>query len=164
MPVPHDVEEHLSACVTGVRQGLPHDDLVTSEGGQWGGRERNVGIEAVTDPEAWVYFLDDDNHLHHAFAYEFSRAIHEHPEAEGFIFSQQWPGGGPRLAAKIPEAIGQIDTAQFVLKRRAIGSIRWPLCQCGDFHFSLAVCDANPGKIVTVPRAAAIYNAFRPER
>jgi hypothetical protein len=96
------------------------------------------------------------------FGKELAEAIKSYPGAAGFIFAQQLPGRRPRLPARIPRAVGDIDTAQFVFRRSAIGDIRWPSPRASDFTFAKAVCDANPGRVITIDRPAALYNALRP--
>ncbi len=127
----------------------------------WGGWERNEALSGITD-ETWVWFLDDDNSVHPDFASALSDAITAHPGAAGFVFGQGLADGSPRLAAKADPVCGEIDTAMFVFRRRAIGEIRWAAGYTADWTFFRAVSERlEPGAVVAVDRPVVYYNALR---
>lgn len=130
------------------------------EPNRFGGPERNDAIERIRN--GWLWFLDDDNAAHPRFADALASAVAANPNAAAFVFGQAHKDGSPRLPADPDARVGHIDTAQFVLSRAAVGSLRWPDVRTGDGLFWEAFRKANPGPaVVAVPDAVAVYNALR---
>jgi hypothetical protein len=133
--------------------------VVYSQGGTLGGPERNEGIEAVTDPDAWVYFLDDDNAIHPDLSRSLLRAVKEHPAAVGFVFGQE--RADQPMPANVFPGPAEIDTAQFVFRRSAIGNVRWDdNGRLGDYRFFKSIRAADPGDVIAIPESVTYWNAL----
>lgn len=123
---------------------------------------RNDGLDATR--EGWVWFLDDDNDVHPGFGPGLVAAAAAHPDAEGFVFDQFDAAGSLRLPARADAGGGEIDTAQFVFRRAAVGGHRWALDDyAADAGFFAAV--AGPlrerGTLVAPGLGATWYNRLR---
>lgn len=120
-----------------------------------GAIQKNRALQVIDSGAVW--FLDDDNGAHKDFAI----ALKEW-SAPGVVYSQLNADGTTRLRADRNAAgIGEIDTAQFVLDRAAIGDTRFPLDSYqSDGHFFAEVFGRNP-EIRFVDRAVTYHNRFR---
>jgi len=129
-----------------------------------GNPQRNRALDACSGD--WVYFLDDDNVVHPGFEDRLARATEVHPSAPGFIFAQLNEAGG-HLRSPYPtwhEGSGNLDMAQFVLKREFIGSTRFRMIRESDWHLLNDCCMGNPGQLVLVDERVTFYNALHSRR
>lgn len=145
-----------------IREFRLHWHVVPSKGGTHGGPERSEGLETVTDPDDWVWFLDDDNAVHPGFGVALADAIRDHPDAAGFVFGQLDADDCDRLPPTTSPDRYKIDTAQFVFRRSAIGDVRWDNDGPeGDRRFFQSVAERNLGKVVAVPAYVTYWNKLR---
>jgi hypothetical protein len=88
-------------------------------GKPWGDKQTDVALERIKD--GWVYRVDDDNIIHRDFLARLSNV-----SGCALVVDQVWKNGDLRLRAS-PENLKPliVDTAQFAVKREAIGSVRW---------------------------------------
>jgi predicted O-methyltransferase YrrM len=121
--------------------------------------QRNYGIEKVID--GWVYFLDDDNIIHPDFFANLSRAIGLYPRARGAIVTQDL-GLGVRNAAPNRVNIGEIDLAQYVLRRDLIGSLRFRMNDySADGAMIMGLFWGQPHEFIIDRQPLSYYNRLR---
>lgn len=129
-------------------------------GGAFGNAGRNAALDAIRS--GWVHFLDDDNDIHPEFGAGLAAAVAEHPEAEGFVFDQFNADSSLRLRGRVDARPGEVDSAQFVFRRRAIGRSRWrPEKYGADGYFFEAVSQPLAGRVV-LAAGSVWYNRLRP--
>jgi hypothetical protein len=147
----------------------PHVWIEGPQTGGWGDAQRRVGIQAATRP--YLYFLDDDNLMLPALP-DLVLPFLETGEHAGLLFgllvnlhnqTHLWP---PPLQI----ARGRVDTAMFVGRRDAIGSLRfanpnygtlWPDLKQerhGDFVF-IEAFDSQIG-LARLPSIYGFHDAF----
>lgn len=90
--------------------------------GNFGNQLRNRALDLIesNNENSWVYFLDDDNLLYPNYLSRINDIISDNIEG---ILGIQKLKDGLRLASNV--SYGLIDTAQFTLKRKLIGDIRF---------------------------------------
>ncbi len=119
--------------------------------------------------DGWVLGLDDDNVIHPGFEDAFLRALAAHPTDDGFIFGQRNKDDS-LLHPPYPDwhrESGHLDLAQYVLRRKLIGSTRFrDGVYDSDWHFIHDVCNSldDFGGIVLINEPVTYYNALRPRR
>ncbi|WP_439623382.1 glycosyltransferase [Gemmata sp.] len=124
----------------------------------FGNAARNRAIDDID--AGWVYFLDDDNTVHPTLVPALYRAADD-STAPGFVVRLLNRDGSERLPARPDAGVGEIDTAQFVWDRSAIGGVRWELNRYdadGDFFYQVR---ARAGVPRIAAGGAAYYNALR---
>lgn len=100
-----------------------HTDAV--KGGVSGNLQRNRGLDLITDPETWVYFLDDDTIIHPDFYKEVEKFTTDFPQYSAWVFNQLLKDGSERWATQQNIGVYRIDQAQYLLKRKFIGRKRF---------------------------------------
>jgi hypothetical protein len=104
--------------------------------------------------EGYVYVLDDDNIMHPDFWNIVSKFDGEHV----FTFDQfRSPQGRKLLGNQIKES--KIDTSQFIVPRKLIGSTRWvEQKHNGDFFFINEIHNNHPTKFKYISGVYAYWN------
>lgn len=129
---------------------------ICNKDGISGNQLRNRALDMINDNEGWVYFLDDDNLLHPDYLLKINHIINNDSKIEGILTSQQLPGS-IRLANKVD--VGFIDTAQFTLKRKLIGNLRWKeYVYDADGIFIKELYDKNKKSFIVVDDTLCYYN------
>ncbi len=90
----------------------------------------NVVIGEIIDNNDFIYILDDDNILHENFLKESFNYISGNEDANGIIFSQKvnfkdFANVDIRYAKEENIAVGKIDMAQFLLKKKCYEEIKF---------------------------------------
>ena len=116
--------------------------------------------DVIPDRGQWVYVLDDDNLMHHNFDLVVPHL--QQPDCDMIAFGQQQENGSVRMINSIFDiAIQKIDNGQFMVRRKAVGSLRyWPIYR-GDGYFAteMRIITYEAGKSITVlPVNASYYN------
>ncbi len=133
--------------------------LESGELGISGNPQRNYALDIIND--GYVYFLDDDNKIHHQFIKYYRSFISSYPD-HGFIVNQLNNDGSIRLYAPDIPSVGNVDTAQFLLTREMIGDVRWdPFNYCADGKFISDIHKIYGDKIIKVNRNLSYYNELR---
>jgi len=123
-----------------------------------GNAQKNKALDAIKSGLVWV--LDDDNLPAVGFFEELAKLDDAHPDADVFLFAQLRAG---EVVQPKPE-IGSIDAAQMVARRKAIGSLRFPLdVYASDGHVITRLCAKAGTRVVSVDRPLTLYNALRPQ-
>lgn len=132
------------------------------DGDIWGNTQKSQGLEEITD--GWVYFLDDDNLIHHEFEAALLLAIEEHPSAKGFVFNQLDTAGKQlRQATRENYTYGKIDLGQFVLRRSLIGDNRFVLADASsDWYIFEAAALPFAEEVIPIDKDVTYYNYLRP--
>lgn len=128
------------------------------EGDISGAPQKNYALDIIK--EGWVYILDDDNLLNLNFEKILLRRIKS--KATGIVFDQM-SNGKVRLAAN-PKKVGpaEIDCAQFILKREAIGDVRFEVNKYdSDGWFFREIYKNNKNNILFSNEPLTNYNALR---
>jgi len=129
-----------------------------SPGGASGNTGRNDALEAIRT--GWVHFLDDDNDIHPHFARGILEAVATHPESRAFIFPQYHADGSERFPANPEAGYAEVDSAQFLFHRDAIGPLRWDREDyAADCTFFAAV--SQSARCVPIPSGGVYYNKLR---
>ena len=99
------------------------------------GDDVNYGSDLIDEilpkiKSGWIYLLDDDNQIHEDFYDEIHRNIMMNPNVRGIIFHQKvsgkdFTGLDIRLTTSENVKVGEIDTAQFLLRRDLISDIKY---------------------------------------
>lgn len=130
--------------------GVPND---------YGASQRNVALDMIKD--GWVYFLDDDNVLYRGFGKRVKEIIEQNPSKGAFVINQVREDR--TLFAK-PEniSVGNIDTAQIVIKRELINKYRWfdEIYQC-DYYFIKRIYKRHSEKFEFMNENLCHYNYLR---
>jgi hypothetical protein len=120
--------------------------------GEAGHPQRNFGVNMVTDGH--VYFLDDDNIIHHEFW-----NLQFNPDYF-YTFDQHRDRSGKILKGN-HIAIGKIDTAMFVVPRKMFQGISWDITRYdADGVFICQIKATYPNKHVYIEKVACYYNAL----
>lgn len=128
-----------------------------SPGGANGNPGRNDALEMIR--EGWVHFLDDDNDIHPEFVKGLSSFASGETAEQIAVFNQYHKDGTLRLKANPMAGPGEIDTAQFVAWRSAIGHIRWhPSAYAADYTFFK---DITANARAAVAPGGVYYNKLR---
>jgi hypothetical protein len=152
----------LDACIVSeadVPKGIGIDRLIpfrSTVRGSGGNYLRNVAIDEITDSDAWLVMVDDDNLLSLSLV---DALIHEPIETDWLMPSRVMPDGSVVWPPAFPES-GNIDTAQIVLRRRAVGDLRFGMEYDADGLLAAAVYIRNP----TISRRSDIevtYNGLQ---
>lgn len=132
----------------------------TRHAGHWGSGCRNTALDEIQDDDTWIYFLDDDNTIHHGFQYAFQHALDQNPDAVWFIFNQLRKDGTIYLFATDRPRVNYVDTGQCVLKRWIIRDLRFDLNKYeadGIFYQTLA----KEFKPIAIHESVTYYNFLR---
>jgi hypothetical protein len=121
--------------------------------------QRNYGMDLVTD--GFIYFLDDDNIIHHNFW-----SIVEMLDPEYFYTFDQlrnrqtsWILPGHEIA------LMKIDTAMFLFHRCHVKTIRWQTDRYdADGRFICEILAENPGKHIYIKQIGCYYNYLSTEQ
>lgn len=129
-----------------------------SPGGASGNPGRNDALDAIRT--GWVHFLDDDNDFHPNFAAGLQEAVANHPDSRAFIFPQYHADGRERFPANPEAGYAEVDSAQFLFHRGAIGPLRWDRDDyAADCTFFAAVSKLT--RCVPIPSGGVYYNKLR---
>jgi hypothetical protein len=109
----------------------------------------------------WVWQCDDDNLPVEGFFPRLAAEIAANPQAQVILVAQQLPD---RVVPPVPKPL-EMDSAQFVYRREAVGSLRFTIWDyCADGVFIEALCgQVKPEEIVLIQEPLTNYNAFRPD-
>ena len=126
-----------------------------------GNAARNSALDAipVTDDDAVVYFLDDDNTMHPRFWEELpamdATHIYTWDQDNDIDPDSILTGNDPRLR--------HIDTAMVLAPRTLIGDLRWDLdLYWADGVFIEALVDKHRDRHIYLPQVLCTYNAVAP--
>ncbi len=133
-------------------------ECLNISGGVSGNLQRNYALDNLST-KGWLYFLDDDNLLHHDFYRVISQAKLDFPDALAFTFSQELPDGSVRLGNDI--RVCHIDQAQFIVHTDLIGTLRYEQKYEADGIFIETLYKAHPDKFVVLPNVISYYNKLR---
>ena len=120
----------------------------------------NYYYDVIPDQGQWVYVLDDDNLMHINFNLV---EPHTHsPKSDMIVVGQQQENREIRYVDGIFNiAIQKIDNGQFLVRRKAVGPLRyWPIYR-GDGYFAseIRILTYESGRDITIlPIAASYYN------
>ena len=120
--------------------------------GSAGHPQINMALELIND--GFVYVMDDDNIFHKKF---WTLLPSLDPEFvytwdQNRIQEDRYLKGGVIERRKI-------DTSQFIVPRKLIGSIRWAVHKFeGDFRFISQIYKAHEGKFKYIPEVACYHN------
>jgi hypothetical protein len=124
----------------------------------YGAPQRNHGIDQISDNEL-IYMLDDDNIIHDEFWNLVSLFDLDHI----YTFDQErcklpkntiLKGDNPKLY--------RIDTAQFVIPKNILGSIRWRISRCADGYLMEELYSKYKNKFVYINKIACYWNKLNP--
>lgn len=125
----------------------------------YGNMERNFAISLISSPEAYLYFLDDDNLVHPSF-WSHIYPVLTNGTADFITFDQQ------RTSTQIFHGpIGRvynIDTAMFVCRRSLVADARWRLWKYEADGLFAEKMQTRAQHHVYVPHVCAYYNALPP--
>jgi hypothetical protein len=121
----------------------------------------NYYYDIVPDRNQWVYVLDDDNLMHPNFEYVSHHTKVE--ECDMIVMDQHLKNNQFRRLTNIFDiTIQKIDNGQFILRRRAVGNLRyWPIYR-GDGYFAteMRIVTYEAGRnIAVLPVVGCYYNA-----
>lgn len=127
-----------------------------------GNAQNNAALDQIKDPNAWCFFLSDDNTMHPEFYPRLSRAITAQPNKRAFIFHQQVHPTGVRPAHLATVKKEFIDLAQFVLRRDLIGTCRFdlPVYQ-SDGLLVEAIYNSHPTDFALLDSILCYYNRLK---
>ena len=120
----------------------------------------NYYYDVIPDQGQWVYVLDDDNLMHINF-----NLVEPHtyfPKCDMIVVGQQQENREIRYVDGIFNiAIQKIDNGQFLVRRKAVGPLRyWPIYR-GDGYFAseIRILTYESGRDITIlPVVASYYN------
>ncbi len=142
-------------------QGFEHTQALLYEGENRWNSLLNWYLDSVAIGDQWVVVLDDDNLMHPAF----SRMLPflEIEGVAGLVFSQQIDAAGSVRRA-LPGCIypTKVDQAQFIVRRSAIGGLRYWNIYRGDGYFLLEFrirMDIERRQVLLIDQVACNYNA-----
>ena len=121
----------------------------------------NYYYDVIPDTGQWVYILDDDNLIHPNFPIV-NNYIHS-LNCDMVVFGQQLDSTNTRYVFNSEGInIQKIDNGQFLLRRTAVGKLRyWPIYR-GDGYFATEmriVTIENGREVMILPIIASYYNA-----
>lgn len=118
----------------------------------------NINLDATKD--GWFWICDDDNVPHPAF-FSTMRGLVGSGHL-GWIFAQYLvPQSQHRQVFPDRVRVGNIDAAQYCLRRDFIGDHRYPMEYGADGIFIQRIHEQNPGKIGFTNQTLCFYNALR---
>lgn len=122
-----------------------------------GQRLKNEMIDLISD--GWLHILDDDTILHPMLPRRLFAITREQPDAGLVVVGQLLPGGEYRRPAPGCLAVNQVDAAQLLINRQALGGLRLPEAYAGDGLLAeeLAATLA-PERIVYLDEPLCYYN------
>lgn len=129
-----------------------------------GAAQRNAGIESTYS--GYIYFLDDDNLMYPDFAKEISCILNNDKEILCCAFNQQRDNRGFNIL-KVSKSSFEIeneviDTAQFLVRRDAIGEIRWELKnRKKDRKFIRDIWYKLKGNFLLINKTLCYYNGIQ---
>ena len=121
--------------------------------------------DVVPDTGQWVYALDDDNLIHPNFPVVVPAT--NNPNCDMIAVGQLYKDKQGVIKERILNtlwdiAIQKIDNGQFLVRRRAVGGLRyWPIYR-GDGYFAteMRIVTYESGRhIEVIPQIASYYNA-----
>ena len=121
----------------------------------------NYYYDVVPDTGQWVYVLDDDNLIHKNLS--IIKTFLEDLKCDIIVLGQQLDPDSTRVLNNAQDInIQKIDNGQFVLRRAAVGKLRyWPIYR-GDGYFitemRIVTTEKNRG-IAMLPVIGTYYNA-----
>jgi len=127
-------------------------ELTCNIEGSAGHPQINMALELIKD--GFVYVMDDDNIFHKKF---WTLLPSLDPE---FIYT--WDQNRIQEDRYLKGGVierRKIDTSQFIVPRKLIGSIRWAVHKFqGDFRFISQIYKAHEGKFKYIPEVACYHN------
>lgn len=127
-------------------------ELECNTKGVCGHPQINHALNIIT--EGYIYVLDDDNIMHP----NFWTIVPQFDGENVYTFDQiRMPGDKLLLGNSI--TYGYIDTAQFVVPRHRVSTVRWPeQMRGGDYAFISAIKRNNPHNFKYIPGVASYWN------
>jgi len=125
----------------------------------YGGPQRNCALELVPDSDL-IYFLDDDNIVHSAFWTLFPKFDLDHIYT--FDLEKHSKKGTSILKGGNPKKL-HIDTAQFVIPKKLLGTSRWRHGKMGDGHLMEEMHSKHKDKFVYINTIASYWNKINPK-
>jgi len=134
-------------------------DLIANKKSIVGNAQRNHALDQIT--EGFVYFLDDDNLLHHNCLPMVNKVFKDHKYDKSIICSQLDSEDQRRnIGAKFTKP-GSIDSAQYVVSNYQIGPRRWSLHNyAADGLFIQDIFKQHGQKVVFIDKINCFYNAL----
>jgi len=131
--------------------------LHTDENSVSGNAQRNKAFQIVSNnPESWIYFNDDDTTIHP----ELWSYIKKNIGADFIHFKQENQDGSIRLYGNSIE-VGQVDSHNFVFKRKLLGDTQWILDKYdADGYFAKEIY-AKAENPVYLNKVLSTYNKLR---
>lgn len=125
-----------------------------SAGKGWGHEARNLALDDSLLNEAWIYWLDDDNLLHHDLWKVTSKVIEENPEVRAMVFRQERED---RTEDPIIQTC-RTDMGQVLVHREAYGEHRF-LRRVREADGAMFEALVRSGvSFLPVPEVCAFYN------
>jgi len=137
-------------------EGNPKILEVECNAGISGNPQRNYGLSLVTD--GYIYFLDDDNIIHPEFWNTIYKELINRTTTPFYTCNQIREKEGRTLYGNTI-AIGNVDTAMFLVHKKHIGAIQWAENKYdADGYFIRDIARNNPGAHQYINTIAAYYN------
>jgi predicted O-methyltransferase YrrM len=125
-----------------------------NNGGVWGNPQRNYALGSVKNPNALIYYLDDDN-LIHPHIYKLLDIIDNN---KLYTFNTE---GHPVLFGKHPQ-VGAIDTAMVIIPHSLCSNERWVLNRYDADGVYIVKCyNDNKDAHIYVDNKLCYYNTIR---
>ncbi len=136
--------------------GLKGDN--DNEKSTYGNMERNFALSLLSSfPDAYVYFLDDDNLVHPSF-WSIVYPVLQRNTADFITFDQQRTP--TELFYGPVGKVYHIDTAMFVARRSLVGDARWRLWRYEADGLFAQDMQKKSQRHVYIPHTCAYYNAL----
>lgn len=114
-----------------------------------GNPQRNYGLTQIKNKNTFVYFLDDDNLIHH----DLYKLLNSIEPGKFYTFNQENGLSGNRIK------LGYIDTAMFLIDYTLIKDTKWVIDRYdADCVFLSEIYSLNPDKWVYVNDINCYYN------
>ena len=123
--------------------------------GSWGAHNRNYALDNYAfDDNDWITFLDSDNIIHGDWYNTISGLIET--DAAIITWGQLGKNFDVRLRATNSPAVGNIDSASFMVKWKYVKDIRWSTNYTHDGEYAKDASERGP--IVMVDANISFYN------
>ena len=122
-----------------------------------GGIQRNDALKLVR-PDAWIYFLDDDNCVHHDLGYHVYRLVATNQEFKKvFVFNQLNKDSSVRLVTtKIAKY--EVDSASVLVHGLIAGSCLWGEELCSDSVYLCSLWNKHKHEFVFTGLYSTYWN------
>ena len=131
------IKEYVYKCENGGRSGNP---------------QRNYALSKITNPDALIYYLDDDNIIHP----DLYRLLNIINNNKIYTFNQYNIINGDNIK------VGYIDTAMFIIPYNLCKKIRWILDKYEADGYYIKECyDEDKNKHIYVDNHLCYYNNYQ---